>query len=99
MGPILILSPAFLILETISLLVRPVSLTVRLGVNISVDHLLQGIARTLGDTFLGVVGAATLPVPLYFLGLLVCVVQAFVFALLTTIYVSLSVAHADEHHH
>lgn len=99
MGPILILSPAFLVLETISLLVRPVSLTVRLGVNISVDHLLQGIARTLGDTFLGVVGAATLPVPLYFLGLLVCVVQAFVFALLTTIYVSLSVAHADEHHH
>lgn len=98
-GPILVLSPAFLVLETISLLVRPVSLTVRLGVNISVDHLLQGIARTLGDSFLGVVGAATLPVPLYFLGLLVCVVQAFVFALLTTIYVSLSVAHADEHHH
>lgn len=99
MGPIALLAPAFLVLETISLLIRPVSLTVRLGVNIAVDHLLQGIARTLGDSFLGVVGAATLPVPLYFLGLLVCVVQAFVFALLTTIYISLSVAHADEHHH
>ena len=73
------------------------SLTVRLGVNIAVDHLLQTIARTLGDTFLGVFGAATLPVPLYFLGLLVCVVQAFVFALLTTIYISLSVAHGDGH--
>ncbi len=98
MGPIALLAPAFLVLETISLLVRPISLTVRLGVNIAVDHLLQTIARTLGDTFLGVVGAATLPVPLYFLGLLVCVVQAFVFALLTTIYISLSVAHDDGHH-
>lgn len=99
MGPIALLAPAFLVLETISLLIRPVSLTVRLGVNIAVDHLLQTIARTLGDSFLGVIGAITLPVPLYFLGLLVCVVQAFVFALLTTIYISLSVAHADEHHH
>lgn len=98
-GPVAALAPAFLILETISLLVRPVSLTVRLGVNISVDHLLQTIARDLGGDFFGFVGSALLPVPLYFLGLLVCVVQAFVFALLTTIYVSLSVAHADEHHH
>jgi F-type H+-transporting ATPase subunit a len=97
-GPIALLAPAFLVLETISLLIRPVSLTVRLSVNIFVDHLLQGIARSLGDTFLGMLGAAVLPVPIYFLGLLVCVVQAFVFALLTTIYVSLSVAHTDEHH-
>jgi F-type H+-transporting ATPase subunit a len=99
MGPIALLAPAFLVLETISLLIRPISLTVRLGVNIFVDHLLQSIFRGLGDTFFGVLGAAVVPVPLYFLGLLVCVVQAFVFALLTTIYVNLSVAHGDEHHH
>ncbi|MDP2305218.1 MAG: F0F1 ATP synthase subunit A [Pseudomonadota bacterium] len=98
-GPIAVLAPVFLVLETISLLIRPVSLTVRLSVNIFVDHLLQTIVRGLGDSFLGFLGAAILPVPIYFLGLLVCVVQAFVFALLTTIYISLSVAHADEHHH
>lgn len=98
-GPIALLAPAFLVLETISLLVRPISLTVRLSVNIFVDHLLQTIVRGLGDSFLGFLGAAVLPVPVYFLGLLVAVVQAFVFALLTTIYISLSVAHADEHHH
>ncbi|MES2643778.1 MAG: F0F1 ATP synthase subunit A [Myxococcota bacterium] len=98
-GPIAVLAPVFLVLETISLLIRPVSLTVRLSVNIFVDHLLQTISRGLGDSFLGFVGAAVLPVPIYFLGLLVCVVQAFVFALLTTIYISLSVAHTDEHHH
>lgn len=97
-GPVVALAPAFLVLETVSLLIRPVSLSVRLTVNIFVDHLLQTIARDLGGTFLSVVGSALLPVPLYFLGLLVCVVQAFVFALLTTIYVSLSVAHTDEHH-
>ncbi|MDP2317699.1 MAG: F0F1 ATP synthase subunit A [Pseudomonadota bacterium] len=98
-GPVALLAPAFLLLETISLLIRPISLTVRLSVNIFVDHLLQTIVRGLGDSFLGFLGAAVLPVPIYFLGLLVCVVQAFVFALLTTIYISLSVAHSDEHHH
>lgn len=98
-GPIALLAPAFLVLETISLLIRPISLTVRLSVNIFVDHLLQTIVRGLGDSFLGFLGAAVLPIPIYFLGLLVCVVQAFVFALLTTIYISLSVAHTDEHHH
>lgn len=98
-GPIAVLAPVFLVLETISLLIRPISLTVRLSVNIFVDHLLQTISRDLGDSFLGFVGAAILPVPIYFLGLLVCVVQAFVFALLTTIYISLSVAHTDEHQH
>lgn len=94
-GPILVLAPVFLVLETVSLVIRPISLSIRLAVNIFVDHLLQQIARGLGDTFLGVVGAVLLPVPLYFLGLLVCVVQAFIFALLTNIYISLSVAHAD----
>jgi F-type H+-transporting ATPase subunit a len=98
-GPIALLAPAFLVLETISLMIRPVSLTVRLSVNIFVDHLLQTIFRGMGESLLGYIGAAVLPVPIYFLGLLVCVVQAFVFALLTTIYISLSVAHADEHHH
>lgn len=97
MGPVAWLAPAFLILETISLFIRPLSLTIRLTVNIFVDHMLQGISRGLGD-LAGFVGASIVPVPLYFLGLLVCVIQAFIFALLTTIYISQSVAHTDEHH-
>jgi F-type H+-transporting ATPase subunit a len=100
-GPVAALMPVFFVLETISVLIRPVSLSIRLTVNIFVDHLLQTIARGLGLGFVGEIGAALLPVPLYFLGLLVCVVQAFVFALLTTIYISLSVPHGDAHdaHH
>ena len=99
-GPVIWLAPAFFVLETTSLLVRPMSLSIRLYVNIFVDHLLQGIARDLGgplSTIPGLIGAVALPVPLYFLGLLVCSVQAFVFALLTVIYVAQAVAHDDAH--
>ena len=101
-GPVIWLAPAFFVLETTSLLVRPMSLSIRLYVNIFVDHLLQGIARDLGgplSTIPGLIGAVALPVPLYFLGLLVCSVQAFVFALLTVIYVAQAVAHDDAHDH
>lgn len=97
-GPVAAIAPVFFLLESFSLLVRPISLTFRLSVNIFVDHLLAGIVRGLGSEFLGFLGGAILPVPLFFLGLLVCVVQAFVFALLTTIYISLSVAHDDHGH-
>lgn len=93
-GPVWWLAPAFFVLETVSLFIRPLSLTIRLTVNIFVDHMLQTIARDLGG-MMGVIGAVVLPVPLYFLGLLVCVIQAFIFALLTTIYISQSVAHTD----
>jgi len=99
-GPVVWLAPVFFVLESISLLIRPMSLSIRLSVNIFVDHLLQGIARDLGgplNNVTSILAAATLPVPLYFLGLLVCSVQAFVFALLTVIYVSQAVAHEDGH--
>jgi F-type H+-transporting ATPase subunit a len=86
-GPVAAIAPVFFLLESFSL-----------SVNIFVDHLLAGIVRGLGSEFLGFLGGAILPVPLFFLGLLVCVVQAFVFALLTTIYISLSVAHDDHGH-
>lgn len=98
-GPVIWLAPVFFVLESVSLLIRPLSLSMRLTVNIFVDHLLQAIARGLGTDLLGVVGAIVLPVPLYFLGLLVCSVQAFVFALLTIIYISQSVAHEEGHGH
>lgn len=88
-------------LEVISLFIRPMSLTIRLTVNIFVDHLLQHIAREVGG-MLPYIGAAILPVPLYALGTLVCVIQAFIFSLLTCIYISQSLphhAHDDDHGH
>jgi len=101
LGPIALLMPVFFVLEVVSLFIRPLSLSFRLTVNIFVDHLLQMIARQIGGGFLGVLGEVLLPVPLLFLGLLVCFMQAFVFSLLSTIYVSMSVPHGehqDAHH-
>jgi len=100
-GPVALLAPVFLVLESVSLCIRPISLTFRLTVNIFVDHLLQSIAQQIGDGILGFIGMVAFPIPFYFLGLLVCFIQAFIFSLLSTVYVSMSLPHAehhDEHH-
>lgn len=77
-------------LEIIGVLVRPFSLGLRLFGNLFGDHLVLEIFTDL--TKVGI------PVIFYFLGTLVAVIQAFVFTLLSMIYVALSVAHHDEHH-
>lgn len=97
-GPVWWLAPLIFILETISLCIRPMSLSIRLTVNIFVDHLLQQIARDVGG-LIPYIGAALLPVPLYALGLLVCVIQAFIFALLTCIYIAQSLPHHEHDAH
>jgi F-type H+-transporting ATPase subunit a len=83
---------AFLIfpLEIIGVFVRPFSLGLRLFGNLFGDHLVLEIFT--GLTKVGV------PVVFYFLGTLVSVIQAFVFMLLSTIYIALSVQGHDEHH-
>ena len=100
-GPIWWMFPFMFALETLGLFIRPASLTIRLTANIFADHLVSGAFRELGTGVLGenaagMLAAVLLPVPLYGLGLFVCLVQAFVFSLLTTIYIGLSTA--DMHH-
>jgi F-type H+-transporting ATPase subunit a len=89
MGPSLILAPLIFPLEVISLCVRPITLAVRLMLNMSVDHLNLGI-------FIGLV-ATLVPLPVMLLGCLVVVVQTLVFALLTTIYIALATEHEEQH--
>ena len=84
-GPFLALAPLFLILETISHLARPLSLSFRLTANIFGDHLLLSI-------FSGLV-PFLVPAFLLFFGLLVAVIQSFVFTILTGIYVNMAIAH------
>ena len=88
-GPKWYLAPLIFPIEVISTFVRPVTLAMRLMVNISVDHLL-------GAIFLGLV-ALFVPVPIALLGVIVCVVQTIVFCLLTSIYIGLATEHAEEH--
>jgi len=96
-GPMLALMPVLFVLETFSLFIRPISLTFRLTVNIFVDELLKEIAREMGHGLFGILGQLLIPIPLYFLGLLVCFIQAFIFALLSNIYVSMALPHAEHH--
>ncbi len=76
-------------IEVISMCVRPVTLAIRLMLNIAVDHLLVSI-------FLGLF-AILLPLPLMLLGVIVICVQTLVFSLLASIYIGLATAHAEHH--
>jgi F-type H+-transporting ATPase subunit a len=72
--------------------IRPITLSIRLMLNMAVDHLLVSIA--LGAFALFV------PIPAMVLGTLVVVVQVLVFCLLTSIYIALATeGHGDEHAH
>lgn len=71
-------------------IIRPITLSVRLMLNMAVDHLLLSIA-------LGAF-ALLVPIPIMILGSLVIVVQVLVFCLLTSIYISLATETHDEHH-
>lgn len=85
MGPAWYLAPLIFPVEVISLCVRPVTLAVRLMLNMAVDHLILGI-------FLSLV-AVIVPLPVMLLGCLVIMVQTLVFSLLTCIYIDLATAH------
>jgi F-type H+-transporting ATPase subunit a len=76
------------VIETLSLCIRPLTLSVRLMLNMAVDHMLAGIAVAMV--------ALLLPIPVMVLGTLVCVVQVLVFCLLTSIYITLATDH-EEH--
>jgi F-type H+-transporting ATPase subunit a len=90
-GPIWWLGVLMVPLEIIDHCVRPLSLGLRLYGNMHGDHLVLEIFTDL--TKFGV------PVVFYGLGTFVSLIQAFVFTLLTIIYVSLAVGgHGDDHH-
>lgn len=80
----LIASLIFLI-ELIGHIVRPFSLSLRLWGTISGDHALVGVLNGLVPLFIPILALG--------LGLLVSVVQALVFSLLSTVYIKLAVSH------
>jgi len=90
--PVLVISVAFFfILELFSHGFRPVSLSLRLFGNMMGDH--QVIEAFIGLT------KVVIPVAFYALGMLVAVIQAFVFTLLSMIYVALAVSHGHDEQH
>lgn len=79
------------VVETFSLFIRPLTLSIRLMLNMAVDHLLVTIS-------LGMI-ALFLPVPVLILSTLVCIVQVLVFCILTSIYITLATEHEDHGEH
>ena len=97
-GTPLAIAPVVVFLEVISMLVRPVALMIRLGANMTAGHIV--ILIMLGFIFLFqsvAVSAVSVPlaVAITLLELIVAFIQAYVFTLLTALYVGMLVA--DEH--
>ncbi len=86
-------------LELISIGFRPISLSFRLFGNIFAgENLLEALSNTVQHpAWAKAVFSALLPVPFYFLELLVGLVQAFVFMLLTTVFTALICTHDEAH--
>jgi F-type H+-transporting ATPase subunit a len=86
-GPIWWLAPLMIPIEIISHAVRPLSLGMRLSINMSADHTILG-------TFLELT-KVVVPVIFYGMGTFVSFVQAFVFTMLSMVYVMM--ATSDDH--
>jgi len=96
LGPVMWLAPLMLVIELIGHVARPVSLSVRLFGNMFGDHTVLSIfMHGLPEQTHPILGYG---IPVIFLGLgtFVCVVQAFVFTLLTIVYIKLATGH-EEH--
>ncbi len=88
-GPIWWLAVLMLPLELIDNFVRPVSLALRLFGNMTGDHLVLEIFTDLTKV--------VVPVIFYALGAFVSLIQAFVFTILSIIYLSLALEEHEEH--
>ena len=88
LGPVPAMAPFMLPIEVFSHIGRILSLSIRLFGNMVSKEILLGLLFMLAGPYLG-------PLPMMFLGVLVCLIQAFIFMVLSIVY---SVeAMAEEH--
>jgi F-type H+-transporting ATPase subunit a len=89
-GPIPFMAPLMVPIEIISHFSRPVSLSIRLFSNIFAEEVLIVVIASIIPIFL--------PLPFMALSIFTAFLQAFVFVLLSCIYISGAVEHEEEHH-
>jgi F-type H+-transporting ATPase subunit a len=93
--PMGIIFAAVGLIEIISIVIRPVSLSFRLFGNMFGG---ENLLMNMTGLFLWII-----PVPIYFLEIIIGLVQAFVFTLLTAVYIGLACNHPEtadgKHHH
>jgi F-type H+-transporting ATPase subunit a len=90
LGPIPALAPLMLPIELISHFSRPVSLSIRLFSNIFAEEVLIVVIASIIPVLL--------PLPFMALSIFTAFLQAFVFVLLSCIYIAGAVEQAEEHH-
>jgi len=90
------------IIEVVSIALRPVSLSLRLYGNVfageTLLHEMSSLVKA-GGPAVEFICSVLIPLPFYFMEILVGALQAMVFALLCTIYIHLSTAHDEEESH
>ena len=88
-------------IELVSIAIRPLTLSVRLYGNVfageSVIHAMSSMLDG-SAPWLSFLGSVLLPIPFYFMELLVGLLQAMVFTLLCAVYIQLSTTHDDHGH-
>ncbi len=90
-GPSLVIAPLLFVIEIISHLARPFSLSVRLFGNIFAEELIIGSLNSIFPFIISL--------PVMALGLFASTVQAFIFIVLTMVYLGGAVEHAHEKDH
>jgi F-type H+-transporting ATPase subunit a len=94
------LSPLFFVLHLLEEFIRPVSLSLRLFGNILGKDILLGVF--IGLITIPVAGWFRVMIPLHwpflFLALLLSVIQALIFSMLSAVYILLALPHGEEHH-
>ena len=88
MGPMLLIAPLFFVIEIIGTVARILSLSLRLFMNIFGEHTTTGVFASLVPV--------VVPWPMMALGIFTALLQAYVFALLSAVYIATAVAH-EEH--
>jgi F-type H+-transporting ATPase subunit a len=88
----LIVGPLVFCAEILSTCLRPFTLNLRLYWNIKGDHMVMEIIHNLLGNF-----AVPFALPLFVLAVFVSFMQAFVFSMLTMVYVQLATQHGEEH--
>ncbi len=88
MGPLIWIAPLFFVIEIIGTFARILSLSLRLFMNIFGEHTTTNVFASLVPI--------VVPWPMMALGIFTAFLQAYVFALLSAVYVSSAVAH-EEH--
>jgi F-type H+-transporting ATPase subunit a len=84
-GPLAWLAPLMFVIELFSHAFRPFSLSVRLFGNIFGDHMVLSIFSDLVPVLV--------PVAFLILGMAVAFIQAFIFSILSSVYIALAVSH------